>query len=108
MRKYHRIRRLPPTEGCRLERKENSMRLLPLATLLLILLPERLPAGEESQIAIQLPLERVAYQTNEAIELAVVRNGPALPAGTLNLKATSDEGGKLEFSFPIAKGEGRA
>ncbi|MBI3855411.1 MAG: hypothetical protein HY293_06945, partial [Planctomycetes bacterium] len=50
------------------------MRLMTLAALLLALLAVPAPAGEEAQLLIQLPLGRVAYQTNESIELAVVRS----------------------------------
>lgn len=65
-------------------------------------------AGEESQMAIQLPLGRVAYQTNEAIELAVIRSGPTLPAGTLWLNVAGEDGSKMAFSFPVSRGEGRS
>jgi hypothetical protein len=84
------------------------MRHLTLAALALTLLPSLAPAGEESPLTIQLPLGRVAYQTNEAIELAVVRSGPALPAGTLGLHLAADDGSRLAFSFPLAKGELRS
>jgi hypothetical protein len=81
------------------------MRHLTLAVLALTLFPSSVPAGEESQLSIQLPLGRVAYQTNETIELAIVRSGPALPAGTLALTLAGDDGSRLAFSFPIARGE---
>jgi hypothetical protein len=84
------------------------MRHLTLAALALTLLPAAVPAGEESQLTIQLPLGRVAYQTNESIELAIVRSGPALPAGTLALTLAADDGSKLAFTFLLAKGELRA
>jgi hypothetical protein len=84
------------------------MRLMTLAAILATLLPGLSPAGEESQLAILLPLGRVAYQTNESIELAVVRSGSALPAATLNLNVASDEGSRLSFAFPVARGEGRS
>src|SRR6185436_20269980 len=45
---------------------------------------------------------------NEAIELAVLRSGPALAAGTLTLNVSGDDGSRMSFAFPIAKGEGRA
>src|SRR4030095_3292034 len=72
---FHPIPRVPPTEGCRVERKEMPMRLAMIAILALILVSGAAPAGEEAPLAIQLPLGRVAYQTNESIELAVVRSG---------------------------------
>src|SRR5437868_14008718 len=84
------------------------MRAMLAAALLLPLFQGSKPAGEEAPIAIQLPLGRVAYQTNESIELAIVRSGAALRAGTLALNITSDDGSKLGFTFPVAKGDGRA
>ncbi len=84
------------------------MRHLTLAILALTLLPTAAPAGEDPAIAILLPLGRVAYQTNEAIELAVVRSGAALAAATLTLNLASEDGSRLACSFPLAKGELRA
>ncbi len=83
------------------------MRRTTLAALVAILLPGLSPAGEESTLTILLPLGRAAYQTNEAIELAIVRSGPALPAGTLALNLVAEDGGRLSFAFPVAKGEGK-
>ncbi|MBI3856813.1 MAG: hypothetical protein HY293_14085, partial [Planctomycetes bacterium] len=40
--------------------------------------------------------------------LAVVRSGPAVPAGTLSLNVAGDDGSRMSFSFPVSKGEGRA
>src|SRR5262249_47311578 len=49
-----------------------------------------------------LPLVRTAYQTNERIDLAVVRiSNKAIPAGRLDLTLTGADGGKLSFSFPV-------
>jgi hypothetical protein len=84
------------------------MRHLTLAALVLLLLPSGVPAGEDSPLNIQLPLGRVAYQTNEAVELAVVRSGPALAAGTLTLNLAGDDGSKAACTFPLAKGEIRS
>ena len=50
-----------------------------------------------------LPLERTAYQTNEQIDLSVVRSAAeALTAGELALTATGADGSKLAFTFPVA------
>jgi hypothetical protein len=84
------------------------MRQTTLAALIAALLSGTAPAGEESTLAILLPLGRAAYQTNEAIELAVVRNGAALPAGTLALTLAGDDGSRMSFAFPVGKGEGKA
>jgi hypothetical protein len=82
------------------------MRLTALA-ILTIFLPRLAPAGEDAKIAIQLPLGRVAYQTNESIELAVTRSGPALSASSLALNVTGEDGSKMAFAFPVAGGESR-
>jgi len=84
------------------------MRLASFALLALVLVPVPAPADEEAQLTIQLPLARTAYQTNEAIELAVLRSGPALAAGTLTLNVSGDNGSRMSFAFPISKGEVRA
>jgi hypothetical protein len=84
------------------------MRHLTLAILALTLLPSAAPAGEDAPLAIQLPLGRVAYQTNEAIELALVRSGAALQAGPLTLSLAAEDGSRVSASFPLAKGEVRA
>lgn len=56
-----------------------------------------------AQIKLMLPLERTAYQTNELIDLSVVRSDTAaLPAGTLLLTLSDAEGSKLTFAFPVA------
>ncbi len=55
------------------------------------------------QLQLLLPLGRVAYQTNEQIDLAVVRGDEhqALPAGELTLTVTGDNASKLSFTFPL-------
>jgi hypothetical protein len=51
---------------------------------------------------ILLPLNRTAYQTNETIDLSVVRSGSAaLPAGNLTLTLVGEQGSKLVFTFPV-------
>src|SRR4051812_40834338 len=50
-----------------------------------------------------LPLGRAAYQTNELIDLAVVRTSDAdLPAGDLSVVVGGEDGSRLAFTFPAA------
>jgi hypothetical protein len=66
----------------------------------LLALPAALPAAE---LEILLPLGRTAYQTNEWIDVSVVRSSPtALPPGSLVLRVLGDEGSKLSCTFPAA------
>jgi len=52
-------------------------------------------------VELHFPLGRSAYQTNEAIHLAVVRaDKAALAAGTLELTVTRADGSVLRFAFP--------
>jgi len=56
-----------------------------------------------ARLDIMLPLKRTVYQTNERIDLALVRsstNAP-LPAADLSLTVTGDNGAKLTFTFPM-------
>ena len=67
------------------------------------------PKGS-TQLKILLPLKRTAYQTNERIDLAVVRSSAhALPAAELNLNLRGADGSKLIFAFalPAAEATGR-
>jgi len=67
-------------------------------------------ASAAPQMQILLPLERVAYQTNELIDLSIVRSSEqTLPAGDLSLTLSSDNGSKLAFIFalPEAAVEGK-
>lgn len=62
-----------------------------------------------AELQILLPLGRTAYQTNEQIDLAVVRSsGDTLAAGDLRLTAHGSDGSQLEFVFPIAAGSQEA
>ena len=55
-----------------------------------------------AQLKIILPLNRVAYQTNETIDVSVARQDvAALAAGTLVLTLTGDDASKMTFSFPV-------
>src|SRR5687768_14597240 len=78
------------------------------APLRCLLLPALLLAGfrspaSEPKVQLLLPLQRTAYQTNEAIELAVVRSaGEALPADTIRLQVSGEDGSALAFAFAAA------
>ncbi|MFC1806616.1 hypothetical protein ACFL09_06540, partial [Planctomycetota bacterium] len=55
-----------------------------------------------AELALVLPLARTAYQTNETIDLAVVRSsGAALAAGNLTLVVSGTDGSKMRFTFPV-------
>src|SRR5262245_8680608 len=63
--------------------------ILPLMSLLST---TRLAAGE---VQILLPLGRTAYQTNEWIDMSVVRSA----RGPVTLSLAGDDGSRLSFSF---------
>ncbi len=68
---------------------------------LLVLLALQIFAAPQVQLL--QPLGRTAYQTNELIDLSVVRSDTAaLPAGLLQLLLTGEDGSKLTFSFPVS------
>jgi hypothetical protein len=72
--------------------------LLPFAT--------ACPAGA-AELRILLPLGRVAYQTNEWIDVSVVRTAAdGLREGTLALSLTGPDGGKLNFTFAARPASG--
>jgi hypothetical protein len=55
-----------------------------------------------AQVRLLLPLGRTAYQTNETIDVSVVRSdASALRAGTLALTVTGVDGSKMSFTFPV-------
>lgn len=55
-----------------------------------------------AQLQILLPLGRVAYQTNEQIDISVIRSdAQALPATELALTLTDGNGSRLAFTFPV-------
>ena len=75
--------------------------LLVPALLLAVLLTGMLPAGA-AQLTVMLPLGRTSYQTNETIDVSVVRSDTqALAAGTLTLTLTGEDGSKLTSNFPV-------
>jgi len=58
--------------------------------------------GAEAKLHLLLPLGRTAYQTNEHIDLAVVRSGTkALAAGKLTLNVLGANGSTMNFLFPV-------
>ena len=58
--------------------------------------------AQGAQLTLFMPLGRVAYQTNEAIDLAAMRaDTAALAAGDLVITLTSDEGSKLTLTFAV-------
>ena len=63
-----------------------------------------------AEVKLVLTQGRAAYQTNELINMAVLRtNAGALPAGVLSLNVTGTDGSKLAFTFPAtAAADGRA
>ncbi len=55
-----------------------------------------------AELEILLPLGRQAYQTNERIDLAIVRSGAAaLPAGDLKLSILGQSGSQAVAEFPL-------
>ena len=61
-----------------------------------------LSAAWGAEVKILLPLDRKAYQTNEQIDVSVIRSAPdALAAGSLVLTLMGDDGSKLAFTFPL-------
>ena len=58
-------------------------------------------SAAEAKLQILQPLGRTAYQTNETIDLAVVRSAPeALAAGMLTLNVAGTDGSKMSFALP--------
>jgi hypothetical protein len=56
-----------------------------------------------AELQLLMPLGRVAYQTNETIDLAVVRSSStALEAGDLLLAVKGEDGSQMDFHFPLA------
>src|SRR5712691_4504375 len=73
-----------------------------LTMVLAALLPAAPDPKGAAQLKILLPLKRTAYQTNERIDLAVVRRSTnALPASKLKLNLTGADGSHLDFLFSL-------
>jgi hypothetical protein len=59
-----------------------------------------------AELKILLPLGRTAYQTNERIEVSVLRSDKAkLPAGDLVLTLQGEDASRLSFTFPVKAGQ---
>ncbi len=68
-----------------------------------LLLGSGVQTAGAAQLGLTLPLGRHAYQTNERIDLLLTRsasNAP-LPAATLDLALTADDGSRMAFAFPL-------
>ena len=79
-------------------------RYRPFFGLLLMLLTISLTgaAARAAELTIDFPLGRSAYQTNERIDVAVVRSAPeGLAAGILQLTVSGQDGSVLTFRFPL-------
>ena len=62
-----------------------------------------------AEVQILQPLNRTAYQTNERIDLAIVRtNDGDLTPGNLVLTLTGRHGSRMSFRFPVKGGGNRA
>lgn len=74
------------------------MRIVLSLALMLLLLPL-----SAAQLQLLLPMERTSYQTNEQIDLALVRNdAQALPAEVMKLTVSGADGSQIIFDFPMA------
>jgi len=61
-----------------------------------------MPSFAATNLQLLLPLGRVAYQTNELIDVSVVRTAAeAMPAGDLTLTLTGADAGKVVVTFPL-------
>jgi hypothetical protein len=70
-----------------------------IVVLLLTALPAQLRSAE---LKVLLPQDRVAYQTNESVAVAVLRNdAQPLAAADLTLTVRGDDGSRLVFTFPL-------
>jgi hypothetical protein len=73
-----------------------------LAATILVALPA---AAHAAKAEILLPLNRTVYQTNEWIDVSVVRgDDAALKAGELVLTLGGGDGSKLSYTFPVKAG----
>jgi hypothetical protein len=84
--------------------------LLPTFALVMAALLSPLPsqAADPARFQILLPLGRVAYQTNEWIDIAVLRRAPdGLKRGKLVLTLAGQDGSNLAFTFPIKGAAGK-
>src|SRR5581483_8845310 len=78
------------------------MRLLPVSRRLLAVgLCLLLASATQAELKVLLPQGRTVYQTNEWIDVSVVRTGQALPAGNLMLTLAGDDGSKITVTFGV-------
>jgi hypothetical protein len=80
-------------------------RLFCILSLILLSLTNITPAAD---LKIILPLGRTAYQTNELIDVAVVRWGEKLQPGKLELSLAGADGGKVLAIFPMKEASQRS
>ncbi len=74
-----------------------------MAGMLLVILVAAQPGWAQVKLQILLPLGRVAYQTNERIDVSVLRTSAAvMPAAELAFTVTGEDASKLAFTFPLA------
>jgi len=79
-----------------------SLRFLMPGILLALAFIASQPGWAQAKLQILLPLGRVAYQTNERIDVSVVRTSPtALPEAALSFTVTGEDASKLAFTFPL-------
>ncbi len=79
-----------------------SLHALLLGILLALAVVAAQPGWTQAKLQLLLPLGRVAYQTNERIDVSVLRTAPAaLPAAELAFTVTGEDAGKLAFTFPL-------
>ncbi len=72
-----------------------------IITILLVLLLAGMSASA-ANLQVLMPLNRTAYQTNEIIEVSVVRSDvQPLTAGILIMTVTGDDASKMSFTFPV-------
>ncbi len=79
--------------------------ILRLSRLCLALIACMAVAGSAmaAELSLIFPQARTAFQTNEVVDVAVVRTAPeALVAGDLQLKLAGADGSSLTYGFPIA------
>jgi hypothetical protein len=78
--------------------------MLPLARILpvFVLLGCSLNTARAAEVKLLLPLRRTAYQTNEVIDLSVVR-GAGRPAAELVLTLAGTDGSRFEAAFPATR-----
>ncbi|HJT77849.1 MAG TPA: hypothetical protein VJ739_11670, partial [Gemmataceae bacterium] len=80
---------------------------LPAALVAAVLLAAARPAPA-AELKLLLPLGRTAYQTNEWIDVSVVRSSAdGLRAGPLRLTAKGEDGSSADFTFAVPAVEGK-